>query len=147
MIAANRPQGSVQQKRSGGRYQKWFRIVVWAGILINLSFAVPAVFAPAWLLARMSLPPADQTIWLRDAGMLLFFLSAMYVPVAQDPVRYSFNAVVAVVARLVFAVFWIGPVLFGDAPAAYLLFGFADLGVGLAQAILLNLLRREDRLP
>ena len=143
MIAIHHLRGSVEN-RTSNHYLKWFQAVFWLGILDNLSFAVPAVFAPAWLLQLVNLPMSDQPLWLRDSGMLLLFLSAMYVPAALDPVRYSFNVMVAMVARLVFAVFWLAPVVFGNAPAAYLLFGLLDLGFGLVQVILFILFRYED---
>ncbi len=145
MLAANSNGGPTNRRPATNTYLKWFRLVVWLGILVNLSFAVPAVFAPSWLLTRMNLPLADQTIWLRDAGMLLFFLSTMYIPAARDPGRYTFNAVFAVIARLVFAVFWLVPVLGANAPLGYLFFGLVDLSFGLGQASLLLLLQRKER--
>jgi hypothetical protein len=127
-------------------YRHVFRLVVWLGILVNLSFAVPAVIAPSWLVRRMGLPMPGQTIWLRDAGMLLLFLSAMYVPAARDPQRYAFNAAVAVVARLVFAVFWLAAVFGARAPRGHLFFGVVDLFFGLSQgSLFLRLLREGHR--
>ena len=28
------------------KYLKWFRLIVWIGILVNLSVAIPAILAP-----------------------------------------------------------------------------------------------------
>ena len=128
------------------RYLKWFCPVVWIGILVNLGFALPAIFFPEGLLRLMNLPIPETKylIWLRDAGMLLFFLSIMYFPAGSNPLRYKFNAVVMVIARLAFGVFWLWPFFFANAPKAYLLFGAIDLGFGLLQGILLFLLLKEE---
>jgi hypothetical protein len=141
-IAAYRQDRSTVERSASG-YRHLFRLVVWLGILVNLSFAVPAVLSPSWLLRRTGLPMPNQSIWLRDSGMLLLFLSAMYVPAARDPQRYAVNAAVAVVARLVFAVFWLSAVFGARAPRGHLSFGLVDLFFGLAQGSLLLRLLRE----
>jgi len=53
--------------------------------------------------------------------------------------------VILVVARLAFAIFWLWPVFFANAPKAYLIFGAIDLTFGIAQGILLLLLLREEK--
>ena len=126
------------------KYLKWFCPIVWVGILVNLGFAIPAIFFPGWLLSLVGLPSSYQSVWLQDAGLLLFFLSILYFPAGLDPLRYKLNAMMMVAARLAFAIFWIWPVLFANAPRAYLIFGAIDLSFGLAQGILLLLLLREE---
>lgn len=126
------------------RYQKWFALAVLLGIIANFSFSFPAVLAPSWLLTRLDLPQAYQTIWLRDAGLLLFFLTVLYFPAALNPLRYKVNSVVLVVGRLAFGLFWLWPYFFANAPRAYLTFGLIDLGLGLLQGVLLLLLLREE---
>lgn len=126
----------------------WFQLTMWLGILGNLVFAVPAIFNPYGLLACLSLPPTHPTIWLRDAGGLLFFLTLMYIPAARDPFRYKFNAAVAVIGRLLFAVFWFWMVLFAGYPREFLTLGVGDLVVGLLQAALyIPLVRHEYLRP
>ena len=58
--------------------------------------------------------------------------------------RYKFNAVAMVIARLAFGLFWLWPFFFANAPKAYLVFGAIDLGFGITQGILLFLLLREE---
>src|SRR5262245_17843953 len=98
----------------------WFRLVVLAGVLANMGFAIPAVFAPAWLLGRLGLDTPRPLIWLQDAGGLLFLLSLMFIPAALDPFRYKFNSAVLVFGRLAFGVFWFWQVLFNDYPRPFL---------------------------
>ena len=126
-------------------YLKWFCPIVWIKILVNLGFAIPAVLCPLWLLSLIRLPPASPTIWLRDAGLLLFFLSLMYFPTAIDPVRYKDNATIMVFGHLTFGVFWLWPVFFANAPKVYLGFGLIDLSFGAVLGILLLRLRKEER--
>ena len=125
-------------------YLKWFCPIVWLGILANLGFALPAIFFPEWLLRWVNLPTTYELLWLRDAGLLLFFLSILYFPASVDPLRYKFNAVAMVIARLAFGLFWLWPFFFANAPKAYLIFGAIDLGFGIVQGILLLLLLREE---
>jgi len=128
------------------RFLPWFRMAMWLGILANLAFAIPAVINPDALLTWLSLPPADPTIWLRDAGGLLFFLTLLYVPAAQNPFRYKFNAAVAVSGRLLFAGFWFWMVLFAGNGREFLTLGFGDLTIGLLQASLYVPMLRYDNL-
>jgi hypothetical protein len=129
------------------KYQRWFTPAVWLGVLANMGFVVPVLLSPGWLLTRLRLPYTPyQDIWLRDAAVLLFFLSITYLPAASDPLRYKTNAIVGAVGRLVFSVFWIWPVLFANAPRGYLMLGILDGSIGLIQGILLyKLLREEER--
>jgi hypothetical protein len=128
------------------KYIRWYAPAVWLGVLANvLGFVVPVFLAPSWLLTRLHLPyTAYQDVWLRDAALLLLFLSITYLPSAIDPVRYKVNAVVGAVGRLVFSLFWIWPVLFAGAPRGFLVVGALDGAIGLIQGILLVLLLREE---
>jgi len=126
------------------KYLKWFCPIVWLKILVNLGFAIPAIFFPSWLLSLMRLPAAYPTVWLRDAGLLLFFLSLMYFPTGLDPLRYKDNATIMVLGHLSFGVFWLWPVFFANAPRAYLGFGLIDLSFGIALGILLLRLLKEE---
>jgi hypothetical protein len=128
------------------RYLRWYAPAVWLGVIANLlGFVLPVLLAPAWLLTRLRLPyVVYQDVWLRDAALLLLFLSITYLPSATDPVRYKVNAVVGAVGRLVFSLFWIWPVLFAGAPRGFLVVGALDGVIGLTQGILLVLLLREE---
>jgi hypothetical protein len=130
------------------KYLRWYAPAVWLGVLANVfGFVVPVFLAPGWLLVRLRLPYMPyQDVWLRDAALLLLFLSITYLPAATDPLRYKVNAVVGAVGRLVFSLFWIWPVLFAGAPRGFLVIGALDGIIGLVQGILLyKLLREEER--
>lgn len=129
-------------------YQKWFSPVVLLGVLANLSFALPAIFFPSWLLRTLDLPAFYkdyQDLWLRDAGLLLFFLSLTHIPAAFDPWRYKVNAVVLVFGRLLFGVFWLWFFFFAGAPRGYFILGVTDLALGIVLVILYFLLLREEK--
>jgi hypothetical protein len=127
---------------------KWFRLVVWLGILGNFAFAVPAVFAPEWLLRTLHIDPPHPWIWLQDAGGLLFLLTLMYIPAATDPFRYKFNAAVLVLGRLAFGLFWFWRVLFDGYPQPYLTMAYIDFGLGVVLLLLyLPMLRYEYLRP
>lgn len=71
-----------------GIAEKWFRRIVWIGILLNLCSAIPAMFALDMLLAALDLPPAASMLWLQNVGMLLLTLCIFYTPSAVSPARY-----------------------------------------------------------
>ena len=130
------------------KYLRWYAPAVWLGVIANLlGFVLPVLFAPGWLLRQLRLPYMPyQDVWLRDAALLLLFLSITYIPSAMDPLRYKVNAIVGAVGRLVFSLFWIWPVLFAGAPRGFLVIGALDGVIGLVQGVLLyKLLREEER--
>src|SRR5262245_57224566 len=88
-------------------YATWFGRVVWLGILVNLSFAIPALFTPAAFASSLDLRPAQPDTWLRNTGMLLVVLCLFYARVARDPFEYSGFARIAAVSRLMAAAFWL----------------------------------------
>ena len=130
------------------KYLRWYAPAVWLGVLANIAgFVIPVLLSPRWLLGRLHLPQSPyQDIWLRDAALLLLFLSVTYLPSATDPLRYKVNAIVGAVGRLLFSLFWIWPVLFANAARGYLALGALDGAIGLIQGVLLyKLLREEER--
>lgn len=127
------------------RYLKAFRIATAVGIIVNLGFAIPALLAPNALLSLLRLRPIDDPVWLGDAGLLLTFLSLMYIGAAVDPWRYRLNTYLMVIGRLAFVPYWFWPRGSDGAITGYLLLGLGDLAVGVVQLILLLLLLRERR--
>ncbi|HEY3393350.1 MAG TPA: hypothetical protein VGK58_11630 [Lacipirellulaceae bacterium] len=127
-------------------YLMWFKLAAYLGIIVNLLFAIPAVFCPRRLLDILDLPYTSQTVWLRDVGGLLFFLTLMYVAAARNPFRYAFNAAVMVVGRVAFAAFWFWVVYFADYPPAFLKLGIADLVIAVLQSIAYVLMMRHEYL-
>ena len=116
-----------------GTAEKWFGRIVWIGILCNLCFALPAIFAPDMLLASLDMPPETSLLWLQNVGMLLLTLCIFYAPSAVAPARHPTHTKLVVVARWIASVFWfvllrqsapanvVGPLLFADLTFAVLL--------------------------
>jgi hypothetical protein len=111
---------------------RWFRRVVWIGILANLGLAVPTLAAPARMIAFSNLPPATPLVWAQFAALLLILLSAFYVPGAIDFVRYRITAWSAVFARLAGVIFFVG-----FQASAYHMLGYFDLIFFVPELILL----------
>jgi hypothetical protein len=90
------------------RAVKWFKHAVLVGALINiLGMALPFLVAPQWYLDRLGLPGGGASVlWMRQAGLLLLCISILYVKGGRDPQRYRWNAMFAVVVRMVIGSYW-----------------------------------------
>ena len=119
----------VSNARSESR---WFRRVVWTGIVANCALALPTLVMPERMLALSNLPVPDPIMWTRFAALLLLLLSAFYVPAAIDPLRYRPVAVLAVAARGAGVAFF----LFLQ-PESYRMLGYFDLVFLVAEGWLL----------
>jgi len=130
-----------------GKGAKWFGRIVWLGILFNLCFAVPAIFAPDMVLASLDLPPDTSMLWLQNVGMLLLTLCLFYMPSAIAPGRFPVHTKLAVLARWIAAAFWI-LLLRQSAPAGVVRpLLFTDLALAIVLLLLLNsALEQGDRL-
>ena len=121
------------------RYAAWFGRAVWLGILVNLSFAVPALFTPAALAATLGLGglTPEAAAWLRNAGMLLVVLSVFHAGAAADPLAAVGFARRVVAGRLLAALFWAWlPAGLGLPGVFWWLFA-TDLALGLLCGLLL----------
>ena len=126
---------------------KWFGRIVWIGILLNLCFAIPAMFAPDMFLAGLDQPPETSLLWLQNVGVLLLALCIFYTPSAVAPGRYPTHTKLVVLSRWISAVFWF--VLWRQsAPAGVVRpLLFTDLTLGILLLLLLNpALAPENRL-
>lgn len=122
---------------------RWFMRVLWIGIVVNIALAVAVIAAPAAMLARSSLPPANPLMWPQFAALLLILLSVFYMPAGVDPDRYRASAWMAVGARLVGVVFFY---VFQD--PVYRMLGTIDLVFFVPEIILLSTaLRSAASLP
>ena len=117
--------------------ERWFRRVIWIGILANLGLAIPTLLLPAQMMAFTRLPIADPLLWPRFAALLLILLSCFYMPAGVDPNRYRVVAWLAVASRLVGVVFF---VLFQA--REYHMLGYFDLVFFVPEVILLSQLAR-----
>ena len=113
---------------------RWFRRVLWVGILSNLALSVPTLIAPERLLELSSFPAASPVLWPRFSGLLLILLSLFYMPAGIDPDRYRAIAWLAVGSRLAGVIFFVG-----TQPAEYRMLGYFDLVFLIPEAVLLTM--------
>jgi hypothetical protein len=133
-IQQGKAPGVVASATTAGR---WFKRVVWIGIVTNLALAIPTISVPATMLALAGFPPAPD-LWPRFAGLLLTLVSLAYVPAAIDPDRHRISAWFTLVSRL-------AGVLFFSIQPTYRLLGLLDLVFLIPQAVLLILAVRTER--
>ena len=99
---------------------RWFKRVMWLGILANLALALPTIAVPDQMIAFTNLPTATPTLWPRFAGLLLVILSVFYTPAATDIDRYRIVAWFAIGSRA-------AGVLFFMPQPTYRMLGLFDL--------------------
>lgn len=114
------------------QYAVWFRRVVFLGILVNLSLALPGMFIPNPVLEIVKIEPARDQIWPAFACNLLVLLSLFYIPAAINPFRHRLSAVLTVFARVGGAVFFL--LIWSEGAR---LFGYLDLTFAIVQGLLL----------
>ena len=115
------------------KWVTWCNRVVFIGVLINiLGMALPFIFAPQWYLDWFGLPGGGGSIlWMRQAGVLLFFISILYVPGGCDPVRYRLNAKFSVLVRMMIGMYWLWLVFGEGRTRAFIPFGIIDCSYAL----------------
>ena len=107
-------------------------IVVWLGIVLNLGFVIPLLFAPVWLLGLFGLR-AEPLLWPRFAGLLLGILSIFYIPATLDIDRYRIFAWLSAFPSRTFGVLFFSYMVFvAQQPATFLLAVALDGGIGIA---------------
>jgi hypothetical protein len=132
------------------RYFTWYRWLILLGVVGNLAFALPAIFAPDRLVKAMGLLPLASTIWVRNIGILLIDVSVLYAGSALDPRRYPLYSWTVALSRLIASVFFIRVVVFNatswtEKPEAFLPLLVSDTTIGLVSGCLLYLAFRQDR--
>ena len=128
------------------RYERWHGRIVWLGIILNMFFVFPLVFAPGWILGLLNIP-LDQLIWARASGMLLFIISVFYIPSTWDLKRYRATAWIAIFPSRTFGAtfFFLAVLLFGQ-PKGFLSIAIVDAFIGITTLILLLLVTREENM-
>ena len=131
------------------RYLKWFSIVTWLGVPVNLYFAFPAFFVPSYLIDTLNIGGDFETVWLRNAGLLIFIITAYHILAAVSPARYSAVAWMVIGGRLFAAVYWLIVAMdwwsTSDNPDAFIPFLVGDLAFGGISAVLLYFGLKQDR--
>lgn len=117
----------------------WLSRVVTVGVLINiLGMALPFIFVPQWYLDFFGLPGGGgSVIWMRQAGLLLFFISILYLPGGMDPFRYMWNAYFGVFVRMSIGLYWLWLVFFDGRTRGFLQFGILDCSYAVFNGIVL----------
>ncbi len=127
------------------RLARWYRWVTWFGMLLNMLFIVPLLFAPqfAFRVLRIEVEP---DIWARIAGLFLFIITIFYIPASVDLRRFRVFAWLAILPSRAFGtVFFLLAVVLFEYPLSYLSGAILDGSIVLAQlVILLNVLRVEN---
>ena len=85
----------------------WASVVLWIGVPPNLYFAIPAFFFPHFIVKRTSLRPLVETVWLRNAGLLILIITAGHVVAAIDPERFQAVAWLTVGGRISAGIYWV----------------------------------------
>jgi hypothetical protein len=121
------------------KFIKWFNIATFIGVLINIfGMALPFIFAPQWYLDWFGLPGGGGSIiWMRQAGLLLFFISLLYLWGGRDPIRYSSNAIFAILVRTAIGSYWLWLVFVEGQTRSFLIFGITDCLYAVFNGILL----------
>ena len=112
---------------------RWYRWLVWAGIIANLLVGMVSIAFTAQVLALARVDPATPLVWPRLSAMLVMLLAGFYIPAAVDPCAHRFAAVFAVVCRFA------GTIFMAVAGGHYIIFGLFDFIFGAPQAICLYL--------
>lgn len=116
----------------------WFRVSVELGLLLNLGFALPALFAPRFVETLASYGESNTLYWLQNVGILLIIVTAMYVPVIRDPFRYLYVTVLVVAGRFAAGTLFLFGLLFLDYPDGFGVLAGTDLVLSTIQALLLH---------
>jgi hypothetical protein len=127
------------------KFIKWFNIVTFIGVLINIfGMALPFIFTPQWYLDFFNLPGGGgSVIWMRQAGLLLFLISILYVAGGRDPIRYTWNAIFAVLVRMTIGSYWLWLVFIEGQTRSFLIFGIVDCVYAIFNGILLWLVLKN----
>jgi len=124
-------------------YLKGYRLVVWVGILINLTFALSAFFYPEFLIQQVGSGRTDlfDDPWLFNTGLLLLLNAAFYLPAARDPLRDTLYSWLTAWSRVIAAAAWIVYLLTTsmDLPRSFWNIPLSDGVMGVVLLVLLRL--------
>ena len=121
---------------------KWFRITVGLGFVINMIFALPALFAPRALEGLLTVGTSNTPYWLQNVGILLVIISVMYIPSIKDPFRYLFITYLLVAARFSAGILFLTGLLFMNYPSGFWSLSGGDLVLSTTQAVLVFFMLR-----
>ena len=113
--------------------------IVTIGVAINiLGMALPFAFLPQWTMDLFGLPSGGgSVVWMRQAGLLLFFISLLYLPGGFDPLRYTANAWFAVITRMTIGLYWLFLVLVEHRTTVFIPIGLLDCSLAILNGVVL----------
>jgi hypothetical protein len=83
-------------------------------------------------------------VWMRQAGLLLLFISLLYIPGGIDPKRYKVNAWFAVITRLVIGLYWLYLVGVENRTSTFIAIGLLDCCYAILNGFVLLSVTRKD---
>lgn len=116
------------QAPTGDRSALWLKRTLWAGIVADFALGIPGIFWPEKVLDLVGMRQTMDPVWTAFASLILVLLAIFYIPGANQPYRYRFNAIMAVLARPPGVLFFLW--LYAG---AYPAFGWLDATLFLAQ--------------
>ena len=114
---------------------RWFRRLIGIGLVVNLLFALPALFVPRYLESNFDFGTTNTVHWLQDVGILLLIVTVTYIPVMQDAFRYSFVSYLVIVGRFAAGLLFLAGVLYMNYPRGMMYLAATDLILSPLQAI------------
>ncbi|PXF29439.1 hypothetical protein WH50_20835 [Pokkaliibacter plantistimulans] len=118
---------------------RWYRILIGIGVVINMTFAIPALLFPNELNTLLGLPLQAFYPWLENTGMLLIGISLFYLPSGFWAARYPLYDWLCVLSRLVAVLFWLYLISSSPYPDAFTPLLYSDLFMFVALGLLLYL--------
>jgi hypothetical protein len=121
------------------RYPLLFWVVT-IGVGINIfGMALPFIFSPLWTMEHFGLPSGGGSIvWMRQAGLLLLFISLLYLPGGINPELYKANAWFGVITRMTLGLYWLYLVGLENRTSAFLPIGIIDCSYALLNGYVLQ---------
>jgi len=102
-----KPAPQALQARSSDRSVAWLRGTLWLGIVVDLVLGVPAIFWPEQVLDSLGMRQTMDPVWTAFSALILVLVAIFYIPGANHPFHYRYNAWLAVFARLFGALFFL----------------------------------------
>ncbi len=122
---------------------RWFKRLVFVGLILNAIFFLPGLFAPRTLEGWFDFGTTNTVHWLQNVSLLLIIVTAMYIPVMRDPFRYMFITYLVVGGRFAAGTLFLFGVWFMDYPDGMKVLGLGDVILSSAQAFLLYKMLQE----
>lgn len=132
-------------------YLRWWRVLVLAGVAVNVASGLFALLRPHSLQRTMGLERLEGTAWLRLAGLMLVDVSIFSAIAAWRPTRWTVLSHLISFERLGSGLFSLqvahsNPMQSSTRPRAFLPLGIFDTTVSVTGIVLLFLgLRRQHR--